>query len=82
MSGTQEKHETLLINPFIHICIRIDDEIVFRTYDGYKLKLQTTETMKLFGIKENIIRKINNGENIPSLEVAEVALIQCSLIDN
>ena len=28
------------------------------------------------------IDKIKNGQNVPSLEVVEVDLIQCSLVDN
>ena len=41
--------------------------------DWYKLKLQTSETMKLFGKRKNIIAK--NGENVQSLETAEVVLV-------
>ena len=33
------------------------------------------ETMKLFG-------STKNGEKAPSLEVAEVDLVQCNLVDN
>ena len=50
--------------------------------DGYKLELQTPETMKLFGSTKKLINKANNGENVPSLEVAEVGLVQCNLVDN
>ena len=45
--------------------------------DGYKLELQTPETKKLFGSTEKLIDKTKNGENVPSLEVAEVVLVQC-----
>ena len=42
------------------------------------------ESMKLFGStrKLNLIDKMKNGENVPSLEVAEVVLAQCNLLDN
>ena len=37
--------------------------------------------MKLFGSTNKIIYETKNGENVPSLEVAEVFLVQCSLVD-
>ena len=40
------------------------------------------ETMKLFSSKRNLIGKTKNGENVPGLEVAEVVLVQCNLVDN
>ena len=40
--------------------------------NGYKLKLQTPETMKLFSNTKKIIDKTKNGENVPSFEVVEV----------
>ena len=41
-----KKHETLTTIPFIHICInRINDRLVFKIKDGYKLELQAPETM-------------------------------------
>ena len=38
--------------------------------------------MKLFGSKIKLIDKTKNGENVPNLEVIEVVLIQCNLVDN
>ena len=49
---------------------------------GYKLELQTPETMKLFGSKKKLIDQTKNGENIPSLDVVQVVLVQCNLIFN
>ena len=43
--------------------------------NGYKLKRQTPETMKLFGNTKKIIDKTKNGENVPSFEVVEVVLV-------
>ena len=40
------------------------------------------ETMKLFGSTKKLIYKTKNGENLPSLEVVEIVLIQCNLVDN
>ena len=45
-----KKHETLSTKSPIHIYInRINNKLVFKIKDGYKLELQTDETMKLFG---------------------------------
>ena len=53
---------------------------MFKIKDGYKLELRMPETMKLFGNTKKLIKK-TNGENIPSLELAEVVLVQCNLVD-
>ena len=39
-------------------------------------------TMELFGSTKKLIDKTNNGENVAILEVVEVVLVQCNLIDN
>ena len=38
--------------------------------------------MKLFGSTEKLIDKTNKGENVSSLEVVEVILVQCNLVVN
>ena len=50
--------------------------------NGYKLELQTPETMKLFDTTKKLIDKIKNAENVSSLEAAEVVLVECNLVDN
>ena len=55
---------------------------MFKIKDGYRRKLQTTETMKLFGSAKKLIGKPKSEENAPGLEVVEVVLIQCNLVDN
>ena len=55
---------------------------MFKIKDEHKLELQTLETMKLFGSTKKLIDKRNNGENVPGLEVVEVVLVQCNLVDN
>ena len=40
------------------------------------------ETMKLFGSTKKLIDKTKNGENEPGLELVEVVLIKCNLVDN
>ena len=55
---------------------------MFKVKDGYKLELQAPETMKLFGNTKRLIGKTKNGENLPSLEIVELILVQCNLVDN
>ena len=55
---------------------------MFKTKYGYKLELQTSEVMKLFGSTKKLKDKTKNGENVPSLELVEVYLVQCNLADN
>ena len=52
-----KKHETLAAISPIHVYINIiNNRLEFKTKDGYKLELQTPETMKLFGSTEKINR--------------------------
>ena len=55
---------------------------MFKIKDGYKLNLKTPETMKLLVSTKRLIDKTKNGVNVPSLEVVEVPLVQCGLVDN
>ena len=71
-----KKHETFTTIP------RINNRLVLKIKDGHKLELGTPETIKLFGSTKKIINKTKNWENVPSLEVVEVVLIQCNLVDN
>ena len=38
--------------------------------------------MKLFDSTKKLIYKTKNGENVPSLEVVEIVLVKCNLVDN
>ena len=55
---------------------------MFKKKDGYKLELQALETIKLFCSTKILIDKTKNVENVLSLEVVEVILVQCNLVDN
>ena len=61
---------------------RITNRLVFKIKDGYKLELQTPETMKIFCSTKKLMDKSKNGEDVPSLEAVEVILVQCNLVDN
>ena len=38
--------------------------------------------MKLLGSTENKITEDKNGENVPHLEITEVVLVHCSIVNN
>ena len=38
--------------------------------------------MKLLGSTENKIIKDKNGENVPPLEITEVVLVHCNIVNN
>ena len=49
-----KKHETLTTIPPIHVYINIiNNRLASKVKNGYKLELQTSETMKLFGSTRN-----------------------------
>ena len=75
------RHVTLTTIPPIYIN-RINNKLVFKIKGGYKLELQMPENMRLFGSSKKLIEKKKNGENVPSLAVVEVVLIECNLVDN
>ena len=50
--------------------------------DGYSLELLTPETMKLLGSTENKITEDKNGENVPHLEITEVVLVHCNIVND
>ena len=61
---------------------KIKNIIIFKIKTGYYLELLTPETMKLLGSTENKITKDKNGENVPHLEITEVVLVHCNIVNN
>ena len=61
---------------------QIENKVTFKSKNGYALELQTPETMKLLGSTENKITKNKNGENVPHLEITEVVLVHCNIVNN
>ena len=60
----------------------IENRITFKIKTGYSLELLTPETMKLFESTENEIAKDKNGENVRHLEITEVILVHCNIVNN
>ena len=48
----------------------------------YYLQCLTPGTMKLLGNTKSKITKDENGENVPNLEIPEVILVHCNIVNN
>ena len=72
-----KKHSESVDNPSIRMYVnRIENRITFKIKNGHP------ETMKLLGSTESKITKDKNGENVPHLEIVELVLVHCNLVDN
>ena len=77
-----KRHEKLANNSPIHIYInRTIKRLVFEIKEGSKIETQRTETITLFGSTKKIIDNTRNRENVPSLDLVEVVLVRCNLVD-
>ena len=78
-----KKHETTVENaPILIYANTINNRIVFKIKNRYKLELLSKETMKLLGRAKDIIDSDKNSENVPRLENVEVDLVHCNLVNN
>ena len=78
-----KKHREDIDKPSVKIYLnKIENRALFKITNGYSPELLTPETMKLLGSTENKITKDKYGENIPHLEITEVVLIHCNIVNN
>ena len=78
-----KKHSESVGNTSIKIYVnKIENRVTFKIKQGYYLELLTPETVKLLGSIESKITKDKNGENVPHLEIVELVLIYCNLVNN
>ena len=78
-----KKHRENTDKPSIQIYVnKIGNRITFKIKNGYSLELLRKETMKLLGSTKNKITKDKNGENVPHLEITEVVLVHCNMVNN
>ena len=78
-----KKHSESVDNPSIRIYVnKIENRITFKIKSVYYLELLAPGTMKLLGSAENKINKDKNGENVPHLEIVEIVLVHCNLVNN
>ena len=78
-----EKHGEDIDEASVQILVnKIENKIKFKVKKGYSLELLTPETMKLLEGTKNKIIKDKNGENVPHLEITDVVLIHCDIVNN
>ena len=61
---------------------KIENTITFEIKNGCSLELLTKETMKSLGSAEHKKTKDKNGKNVPHLEITEVVLVHCNMVNN
>ena len=78
-----KKHGEDIDKPSVQIYVnKIENRVTFKIKNGYSLELLTPETMKLLGSKINKITKDKNSENVPNLEITDVILGHCNIVNN
>ena len=78
-----KKHSESVDNPSIRIYVnKTENRITFKIKSGYYLELLTPETRKLLGSTVSKINEDKNGENVPHLEVVELVLVHCNVVNN
>ena len=55
---------------------------MFKVNTGSYLELLTPEAMKLLGSTKSNIAKDKNGKYVPHLEITEVILVYCNIVNN
>ena len=78
-----KKHSENVGNPSIRIYVnKTENTITCKIKNGYYLEFLTPETMKLLGSTMSKTTKDKNDENVPHLEIVELALVHCNLVNN
>ena len=78
-----KKHEAVTNYPLIIIYVnKIEHTITFKVKAGYYIELLKPETMRLLGSTKSEIIKDENGENVSHLEITEVILVRCKIVNN
>ena len=78
-----KNHGENTVIPSIRIYVnKIENRITFKIKSGYFLKFLNPETIKLLGSTKSKITKDGNCENVLYLEVTEVVLIHCNVVNN
>ena len=60
---------------------KIKNRITFKIKKRYKLELLTEETQKLLGSSKKEIEKDKDGELVPKIEIVDVVLIHCNVVN-
>ena len=83
MSIFLKKHREDTDTPSVQIYVnKIEKRATIKIKNVYSLELLTPETMKLLASTENKITKNKNSENVPHLQITEVVLVYCDIVNN
>ena len=78
-----KRHGEKINNPSIRRYVnKIENSITFRIKAGFHLELLMPETIKLFGSTMRKITSDKIGENVPHLEITELVLVHCHIVNN
>ena len=78
-----KKHGENTNNPSIWKYInKMENRIRFKIKTGYYLELLIPKTMKLLGSTEKKTDKNKNGESVLHLEIIEVVLVHCNIVNS
>ena len=78
-----KKHGENIDKPSVQIYVnKIENRITFKIKDECTLDFLAPQTMKLLESTENEIIKDKNGENVPYLEITDVVLVHCNIVNN
>ena len=79
---TIKKHQAFTDDNSIRFYInKIETRITSEVKKSHYLQLFTFETMKLLGSTKNKITKNENDENVLCLEITEVVLVHCNIVN-
>ena len=74
--------EKVLTNHQYRYVNKIENRVIFKIKNGHSLELLTPGTMKLLESTKNEITKDKNDDNVPHLEITEVVLVNCNIVNN
>ena len=78
-----KKHGEDVDKPSVQIYVnKIENRVTFKIKNGCSLELLTPETMKLLERTKNKITRDKNSENIPHLQITEIVLVYCNIVNN
>ena len=74
-----EKTDNLSTRIYVN---KIENGIRFKIKTGYHLQILTPNTMKLLGNTNSKRTQDENGKNVIHLEINEVVLVHCNIVNN
>ena len=78
-----KKNSESVDDPSIKIYVnKIENRITFTIKNGYYFELLTPESMKLHRSIESKTNNDKNSEHVPHLEVVELVIVHCNIINN